>query len=186
MQLYKHQCPKPNIGDELNDWFWLEVFGEKIENVRKNELLVGIGTVLSTELPDAVHYHVVGSGTGYGEPFEVNENNVTVHFVRGPLTAEKLGLDSDKAITDPAIMIAKLRPQRVKKDIPVAVMTHVGIDSDEYRALVEHIGWTYISPSESEASILSKIARSEILITSAMHGAIMADSYRVPWVPIIT
>lgn len=186
MKIYKHPCARPNIGDEFNDWFWIEVFGPKIKDVHADSLLVGIGTVLSSKLPEAKHYHVIGSGTGYGEPFNVLQDNVTVHFVRGPLTADKLGLSSNLALTDPAILISELRPQSQTNKIPVAFMTHTGIDSIDYQKLVEDMGWVYISPSEDETSILSKIANAEVLITSAMHGAIMADSYRTKWIPIIT
>ena len=186
MKIYKHPCARPNIGDEFNDWFWTEVFGPKIQDIQPESLLVGIGTVLSDKLPKAKHYHVIGSGTGYGAPFNVLQENVTVHFVRGPLTAKKLGLPEHLALTDPAILISDMRPQSKTSKIPVALMTHTGIDSDDYKKLVEDMGWVYISPSDDEASILSKIANTKVLITSAMHGAIMADSYRTKWVPIIT
>lgn len=186
MKIYKHPCLRPNIGDEFNDWFWTEVFGQEIEEVHPESLLVGIGTVLSNKLPAAKHYHVIGSGTGYGEPFDVLKDNVTVHFVRGPLTAHKLGLPADLALTDPAILISEMRPQAPTNKIPVAFMTHTGIDSQDYKDLIEDMGWVYISPSDDETSILSTIANTEVLITSAMHGAIMADSYRTKWVPIIT
>ena len=186
MNIYKHPCVRPNIGDEFNDWFWTEVFGAEIQDIDPDALLVGIGTVLSNKLPKAKYYHVIGSGTGYGEPFDVHQENVTVHFVRGPLTAEKLGLPENLALTDPAILISEMRPQSHKNNIPVALLTHTGIDSDDYRKLVEDMGWVYISPSDDEESILNKIANTEVLITSAMHGAIMADSYRTKWIPIIT
>jgi len=186
MKIYKHLCVRPNIGDEFNDWFWNEVFGPEIQDIHPDCLLVGIGTVLSNKLPKAKYYHVIGSGTGYGEPFDVHQKNVTVHFVRGPLTAEKLGLPKNLALTDPAILISEMRPQSHTNKIPVALMTHTGIDSDDYRKLVEDMGWVYISPSDDEESILNKIANTDVLITSAMHGAIMADSYRTKWIPIIT
>ena len=64
-------------------------------------------------------------------------------------------------------------------------MPHVGIDSGDYRELISELGWNYF-PSDNEYEVLSQIARSEKLITSAMHGAIFADSYRTPWFPVTT
>lgn len=187
MIVHKHPCLKPNVGDELNDWFWKEVLSESVLAARKTELLVGIGTLLNDQLPPASHYHVLGSGTGYGSDLDIRQDNITVHFVRGPKTAKRLGLDSSLAITDPGILVSKFRPQRQKQKIKVSFMPHVGIDArTDYRSVIEPLGWNYISPSDSEDSILSDIANSEVLITSAMHGAILADCYRVPWVPIVT
>jgi succinoglycan biosynthesis protein ExoV len=186
VKVYKHVCPQPNIGDELNDWFWHEILGDVALEFEPDSILVGIGTVLSDKLPDAKHYHVIGSGTGYGELSKLNNENTTFHFVRGPLTAEKLNLSNEQYITDPGILIADLRPVEVSKKKGIAFMPHVGIDSIEYKVLVESMGWTYISPSSSEHEVLSAIASASLLVTSAMHGAIIADSYRVPWIPIIT
>ena len=30
MDVYRHVCEKPNIGDEINAWFWQETLGEEI------------------------------------------------------------------------------------------------------------------------------------------------------------
>jgi len=165
----------------------LETVGEELKRVRSDELLVGIGTVLSNKLPKGTKKYVLGSGTGYNnEGFELLPEEYDVYFVRGPLTAEKLNLPDTKWITDPAVIISELRPVNEPRDIPVSFMPHVGIDSNDYKNVVEELGFNYISPSDEEQSIFSQIARSERLITSAMHGAIFADSYRTPWCPIVT
>lgn len=152
-----------------------------------DELLVGIGTVLNDKLPSARVLHIMGSGVGYGTSDEVGQTkNWDIHFVRGLLSAEKLGIDSSFAISDPGILISKLRPVNTDRNIPVSFMPHIGIDSPRYRYFIERLGWNYISPSDNEEDILGGIAASEKLITSAMHGAIIADSYRTPWLPINT
>lgn len=186
MKIHKHVCPRPNIGDEINDWFWLETLGVDLDIKLVDTLLVGIGTVLSNKLPKGMVKHVLGSGTGYNNDGFTLDDEYVVHFVRGPLTAEKLKLPVSKWITDPAILISELRPFAAHRDIPISFMPHVGIDSEEYRLLIENLGWNYISPSADENLVLSQIARSEKLITSAMHGAIFADSYRTPWFPVVT
>tara|TARA_Y100001956_G_scaffold22066_1_gene21629 strand:- start:6601 stop:7431 length:831 start_codon:yes stop_codon:yes gene_type:complete len=186
MDVYRHVCEKPNIGDEINAWFWQETLGEDLSQFQPEALLVGIGTVLNNKLPTASHYHILGSGYGYAEQnFKLKENS-TVHFVRGPLTAKALSVSENKAITDPAILISKLRPQAVDKKFDYSFMPHITMDNPKYKSIIEKAGINYISPSDPENQILEMIASSKILLTSAMHGAIFADSYRVPWIPFKT
>ncbi|MGR5237549.1 polysaccharide pyruvyl transferase family protein [Vibrio alfacsensis] len=183
MEVYVHPCNKKNIGDDLNHWFWREALGDVVET-NQDGLLVGIGTVLNDRLPKDRKIHVMGSGAGYGDIGNCADWNI--HFVRGHLTAQSLGLAYHHAISDPAILISQLRPQSEYKKHKISFMPHVNIDSEKYSELIAQIGWHYISPSDDEASVLADIAASERLITSAMHGAILADSYRTPWLPIST
>ena len=188
MKVHIHPCGKKNIGDEFNLWFWQEILGEDtLHLLPDDELLVGIGTVLNDKLPSARAIHILGSGVGYGNADSIKPGqNWTIHFVRGLLSAKSLGIDASLAISDPGILISKLRPRDKKRNIGISFMPHIGIDSPRSRRLIESIGWNYISPSDDEHCILDSIASSEKLVTSAMHGAIIADSYRTPWLPINT
>lgn len=49
-----------------------------------------------------------------------------------------------------------------------------------------YCGGDNISPQIERDLFIDEINRSEKVITSAMHGAIVADALRVPWAPIIT
>ena len=44
----------------------------------------------------------------------------------------------------------------------------------------------YIDPTHSLIKVLTEICETEILFTEAMHGAIVADAFRIPWVAIKT
>ncbi len=183
MEVYIYQGAKRNIGDDLNFWFWEEMMGQAVLK-KDNHLLVGIGTILDDRLPKSKTIHVLGSGAGYGKITDCSDWNV--HFVRGHLTAKALKCDSSAVISDPGILISRLRPQSVTKKHRISFMPHVGIDSKKYKNFINQLGWNYISPSDEESSVLENIAASEKLITSAMHGAIIADSYRTPWLPVST
>ncbi len=52
--------------------------------------------------------------------------------------------------------------------------------------ICKNINFGYIDPRWSREKILSGISQTEILLTEAMHGAIVADALRVPWIPIRT
>ena len=156
MKVHYHQCQRPNIGDDINKWFWREVLGNAISN-RPDTLLVGIGTVLNDMLPPSASYLVIGSGAGYGDALPAPDSSWSFVCVRGPMTAHALGLDPELAITDPGSLIPLLREQQVQRE-GIAFMPHIGIDSDAYRALIVDLGWTYISPSDDEQTILAQIA----------------------------
>lgn len=183
MEVYIHPNNKKNIGDDLNLWFWNEALGQAVYS-NESHLLVGIGTVLNDRLPKNKIIHVLGSGAGYGRITQIYDWNI--HFVRGFLTAETLRCDKSLVISDPAILISKFRPQSLIKKHKISFMPHVNIDSEKYKSFITQLGWNYISPSGDEMSVLSEIASSERLITSTMHGAIISDSYRTPWLPVST
>lgn len=187
MKIHHHICEKRNIGDEINKWFWKETVGNDALEKYPNSLLVGIGTVLNENLPKADEYHVLGSGFGYDTgTFKLREK-MNIEFLRGPLTAKYLSQPMSKAITDPAILMPKLRPvEKSGSSATVSFMPHITMDSPALKRIVLSIGMDYISPSDQEQDIFTKIANSQLLITSAMHGAIFADSYRTPWIPVVT
>ncbi|MBF9002141.1 MULTISPECIES: polysaccharide pyruvyl transferase family protein [Vibrio] len=187
MKVYVHPCQTKNIGDEFNRWFWHEIFEENIEQYSDDVLLVGIGTVLNEKLPHANVTHILGSGVGYSDSDVIDSKHWTIHFVRGKLSAKALGIDPLLAISDPGILISRLRVIECSQRYDISFMPHIGIDSPRYKAFIEDVmGWHYISPSDEEEVILNDIVASGKLVTSAMHGAIIADSYRVPWFPVNT
>jgi len=188
MKLYYHKSPVNNFGDVLNPWFWNKIFGEQWqEKGPKNEIAVGIGTLINESLNSTNYYHILGSGVGYGKILPKNRDRWNIHCVRGPLSAKTLELEPSFAITDPAILISDyIQFKSNKKRFDFSFMPHVDIDSYKYQVICERVGINYISPRWDMYKILANINQSEKLLCSAMHGAILADTLRVPWLPIIT
>jgi succinoglycan biosynthesis protein ExoV len=109
--------------------------------------------------------------------------------VRGQLSAQTLGLDKKLSITDPAILVRNFWQSSGQKTFKWSYMPHYHeevFNGAAWKEICESFGIHYINPTAPIEQVLSEIDRSEILFTEAMHGAIVADTLRVPWSAVST
>ena len=153
-------------------------------------LLVGVGTVLDTALlPEKRKKLVLGSGTGYGtSPSVANKEFWDVRCVRGPLSAEKLGLSSSLGIIDPAVLISDMEQFKnlPKKHGTVFVPHWETALHGCWDEVCERVGISYVDPCADAHEVISSIAQSSLVIAESMHAAILADAFRVPWIAVTT
>jgi len=45
-------------------------------------------------------------------------------------------------------------------------------------------GIQFVNPSQHCLDVVSKIRRSRLVLTESLHGAILADAFRIRWIPI--
>jgi len=192
---YNHKTG--NFGDELNKWIWPKIFNKNIsgycnhgklfteENNKEKNLFYGIGTLINSTIPQLPNKIIFGSGAGIGSKPTV-DNSYNFYFVRGPKTAEILGLDASYVITDPAILVHDLYINKRTKKYRVSFMPHYDSEENSYwKILCKLCGIHYISPQNKDVDfLLSEIIASKKIITEAMHGAIVADALRVPWIAV--
>ncbi|WP_162241848.1 polysaccharide pyruvyl transferase family protein [Pseudorhodoferax sp. Leaf267] len=183
MQLSYYKDSRGNFGDDLNPWVWYSLYPELFQE-RGRGTILGIGTLINdrTRIPGPVY--VCGSGTGYygAPPPEAGWNYV---FVRGPKTADYLGLSPDFAITDPAILVSELVPKRPSQTSMVSYMPHhVSAYQADWAEVCRQVGLTYLDPTADIHQTILQISRSKFVIAEAMHAAIVADALRVPWMPV--
>ncbi|MGL5133113.1 MAG: polysaccharide pyruvyl transferase family protein [Planktothrix sp.] len=181
-----------NFGDELNSWLWEQLL-PGIFDQDETIAFLGMGTLLNNlvpqRVPNARHIIVFGSGVGYGETLPQIDQNWTIYCVRGPLSAQSLNLSPELAIADPAILIRRLYKPSAKKVYKFAYMPHYvqSIKAGKaWEKVCQQVGFHYIDARWSIEKVLSEISQTEILLTEAMHGAIVADALRVPWVCVHT
>jgi succinoglycan biosynthesis protein ExoV len=65
-------------------------------------------------------------------------------------------------------------------------MPHHELAGLGWQKACQQIGYQYIHPQSSVEVVLQQIQETEVLLTEAMHGAIVADALRIPWIPIVT
>lgn len=183
MQLYYYRGCLGNFGDELNPLIWPRLLPGLLD-ADPSVLLVGMGTILSDHLPPGPRKVVMGSGTGYGKPATL-DSTFDVRFVRGPNTAKALGLPVSASITDPAILLPTLVTNTVQAGKRVAFMPHhVSAHYLDWRKVCRLAGIRYLDPEAAPKTVIAGIRASRLLICEAMHGAIVADAFRVPWIPV--
>jgi succinoglycan biosynthesis protein ExoV len=189
LELYYWRSPAGNFGDDLNLWLW-DVLLPGWRQWRPDACLVGVGTVLNTKLlPRDRLKVVIGSGTGFGHAPDVADTaQYDVRCVRGPRTAAALGLPAELALTDPAAMIARLpefadlRPTGRTIFVPHC---HSDLDPDyTWPKICAAAGVDYLSPRGPSRDVIRALGAAKLVVTESMHGAILADAFRVPWIPV--
>lgn len=182
------ELPLGNFGDELNPWLWPKVMGAFLERPEfANDHLVGIGTILNEDtVPPNGNLAVFGSGAGYGKPFRPS-NRWKFLCVRGPITANYLGLDEKYAVTDSALLLRSvLQPALGAASSRPAFIPHYQSNLKELEKVARDANVDFIDPTSGVEAVLSGIASAKLVLAEAMHGAIVADALRVPWIPVRT
>lgn len=180
--LHYHRDAYGNFGDDLNPWLFARLLPNMI-SPRATTALVGIGTILNSTLPSGPKL-IVGSGVGYDDAPRMDAS-MHVHFVRGPGTAAALGLPLSRAITDPAYLATRFLPPRGNGGGGTILLPHhVSAFNADWKRVARRAGMRYVDPAAGPLRVIDEIRNARLVITSAMHGAILADAFRVPWVRV--
>ncbi len=197
MRLYYYKDPRGNFGDDLNEWLWPRLIGDLIKHDHpylayndvsqtdeSDTLFIGVGSLLNTNVPAEPRKVVMGAGVAYGEPPKVDDK-WSIYAVRGPRSAEAMGLDPSLAVTDSGMLVRAIDLPKPEKAYPVSFFSyHETAELIDWQGPCSSVGLHHIDPAGDVDHVLDQIQRSELLVTEAMHGAIIADALRVPWVPV--
>jgi succinoglycan biosynthesis protein ExoV len=186
MRLYYYRGRQPNFGDELNTWLWPRALPDLFDD-DGSQLFLGIGSILFDYHPAQAEKIVFGAGYGGYTPPPRIDRRWNIYFVRGPLTCDVLKIDRGRAITDAAILLARYyQSEGVAKKHEVSFMPHwESALYGNWASAAAEAGIHYIDPTASVETVLADLAGSSLVVTEAMHGAIAADTMRVPWIPVL-
>lgn len=181
-----------NFGDLLNPLIFNQLLPGFFDEDPKEQFL-GIGTILGQEQGTKKTKKLIVYSSGYaiGDVFTygkapVLDKRYEILCVRGPLTAKVLGIDEKLAVADGALLLKYLPIPSVPKTLSYSYMPHHVSEGmyELWEERVEEAGMNFISPAQPVNAIIEQIQQSEVLITEAMHGAIVADVFRVPWIGV--
>lgn len=182
-----------NFGDELNTVLWPRLLGDSFFDDDDRVAFLGIGSLLGwPKQGDDTRLKRILFGTGAivadAPRREPRDARWHIYCVRGPLTAQIYGLDEALALTDPAILVADFHHRREPTHL-FGYMPHYTEAVAWSSVLAEacaDFGVRYIDPREDVESTIEAIGSVSVMIAEAMHGAIVADALRVPWIAAFT
>jgi len=187
---FKERTGAGNFGDDINPVLMGKFIHKKI--LLSDEIaLFGVGTILNDKnIRNNNHYArkvIFSSGVGYGK-LETNlDETWDIACVRGPGSAKALGIGLEKAIADGAILLSEVYQRPLKQRARAVFIPHVSSHHSTGRLLAviaEQLDMDYLSPSYNSDEFIHTVASAPFVVTEAMHGAILADTMRVPWIPI--
>ncbi len=184
MMLYQWRGDAPNFGDELNTLLWPRLLPSFFDSDPGTRFL-GIGSILDDRHRGARTKVVAGSGYGGYERRAALDRSWVIHWVRGPWTARQLGLPPALGIGDPATLLPVAGFPTAAPGNEIGFMPH--FESMAYGAWQQaapQAGITLIDPRDDPTTVLAAIGRCRILISEALHGVIVADAMRVPWIAV--
>ena len=186
MKLVYCKMPRGNFGDDLNEWFWDRVAPGLLDEDER-AYLVGIGTIIQARYiaplrPDASKI-IIGAGAGSKGRLPERTDRWHIYGVRGPLTASYYELEPEKVLTDPAMLVGRFDDLIAsERGRGIGFMPHVWtVDDWDWRGICDRLGLVYIDPEADSKETIRAISGLDRLVTEAMHGAIVADAMRVPW-----
>jgi succinoglycan biosynthesis protein ExoV len=183
VRLHHFHDPEGNFGDDLNHWLW-DALLPGWRAAWPDTWLVGVGTLINDKMPAGAPKMVMGSGVGYGElPSPGLLAECRFVSVRGPRSADALGIAPELGILDPAALIPLL-PDFAdigRHGEILFIPHHRSVHRQDWPALCARAGLSYLSPCGEAKAVIRRIAGAKLVVTESMHGAILADAFGVPW-----
>ena len=185
-----------NWGDDINVLFFESISKRRFRIVNASYVLPlfrlkaysCIGSIIGSV--NLTRIHIWGSGMISAEK-EIQCMPEKVYSVRGPLTRDELlkrGIDCPERYGDPALLVSRyVRPSFVKR-YPVGIIPHyTDMENPALKAFCANHPEVLVIKMKNYDDwhdIPNLICSCETLISSSLHGLIIADSYRVPnaWV----
>ena len=185
MNLIYYKAEKGNFGDDLNELIWDELL-QGYQDKEHLVDLIGIGSILDKRIEESSNEKIIlGSGIRdflYNPKVNILED---LSFVRGPISSKVMKVPY---ITDAAYAFALLRTKykeltlNPKKYKLVYVPYFEQCENFDWSIFEKITNIKVVKPTENMEVFLNEISQAEKVITSAMHGAIMADIFRIPWI----
>ena len=190
MDIVYYRDPHGNFGDDLNAAMWPRLLPSDVL-AAEDAILVGIGSLLNAPQFRKVEtvgkrVFVLGTGAAYGRLPE-GFRDWTYLAVRGPLTGALIERP-EAAATDGAALLAtlpELAPVSPRRDAVLFMPHHRTLTNSRWPEAAARAGLEFVDPRWPVERTMEAYGRAELVVAEAMHAAIVADTLRIPWIPLI-
>ncbi|WP_188359621.1 polysaccharide pyruvyl transferase family protein [Rothia aerolata] len=182
-----------NFGDLLSEDIVKYVVAKKglskprLQDSASTQRLLAIGSIIQFLEPGDI---VWGSGVNGKHITDLRKiENITYHAVRGPLSRELLqqtGFEVPAVYGDPGLLSPLAFPKEhlLREDLiaaPVTLIPNLN-DLPRWQSDAARLGSDFelVSPMGTSAQIIQKIVNSQAVVTSSLHGFVLAEVYGVP------
>lgn len=179
-----------NVGDAINPVIFKRFLGCEPSGADDGVNLLGIGSVIGLKAGLSGRKVVFSSGWAddaecYGLLPKLG-GDWDIRCVRGPLTAEALGLSESVAVVDGAYLIEKIWRRSALSVLGRVgfIPHHRSLDFYDWAGICDEAGVEFLDVRLEPKLFMERLWRCERVVTEAMHGAIFADAYGIPWLAI--
>jgi hypothetical protein len=181
-----HWANESNVGDELSPAIVRMVSGRDVQWSPPEACdIAAIGSIIEMVLSVPRHTPTVIWGSGFiGDGPALHHAPLLTTALRGPDSAARLGRDGDVPLGDPGLLAGRLLDRSPGKSRSVGLVPHFAeLDLPILDPWVSEPG-SIISPRLPIADFLGAVASCELILSSSLHGLIIADSLGIPnvWV----
>lgn len=178
-----------NFGDELSEVILKFLFKkysisdvEIILNKSKENNISFIGSLLGWANQKYNNVYVLGSGIRTENDKITKNTKMKIYSVRGPLTRQYLknfDYDVDDIYGDPALLLPKFyNPNKVSLcENKIGVVGHL-TNFHKYNSIPDN--YIMINPTWKWEKVVDYIYSCDIILSSSLHGLILADAYSIP------
>lgn len=180
-------CVSNNMGDALNYWLVNKITNKPVVWVPKestNYKFVCIGSILNWADGNCGVW-----GAGLANQTDTVNPGCQLHCVRGPISAS-IAIESGKwsadtvPLGDPALLVPKYyKGKKAHQSIKVGIIPHYA----DFHALNNprspensFAGIAIINVFDPIEKIVDEIKKCQVILSSSLHGLILADAYGIP------
>jgi len=174
---------KNNFGDIINPLLVSKISTKKVNRVGlgyKAPFYMCIGSIINQANSNSI---IWGSGLICKTKMYKSVPN-KIHAVRGPLTYDlikKAGGKCPEIFGDPALLLPRYFNFNVEKKFEFGILPHYIDQNHEWIRSMKKMGYNIIDITNPDPlECLKKILECKIIVTSSLHGLIVADAYKIP------
>lgn len=177
---------KYNVGDLLSTYIVEKISNRRVvwTSAETPNKLCAVGSLISEKM-------LLSGGHFWGSGCRVLTNNrnmlvynkpVKFYSVRGPITRDFVlsrGFECPEIYGDPALLLPEFYPRRNTKKYKLGLVCHIN-----HRFLLNYDEGIYfidiLRSSDNMLSIVDDICKCESILSSSLHGIIIANAYGIP------